>query len=535
MKRVEIRHTSDVFINQKHHSVHSRALVRASPGKVVVTTSDVSVALADRRRSSNLLLDHHADLRSGSRISSVHVGSLARLVRPTPPPIWLGIAVVAALMVVESLVLYPLQGVMTPFYPGMIYIVGVLVASMVWGMWLGMATAVASTAAFVFFHVQPINKIVAADIRQVVGLAVLLFVAVAMSAVADLSRLRTVEAEDADLSAEMARLLLHADDLPAVLPAVAQCVARSLKLPDAVIDLAVVPGDDRHSAFPLCAGAAQLGTLLVPVDVPERTTRRLRERVVPSLASLLHAGRDRAAVLDSLEASRARLGSLAAEQAALGRVANLVAHNGRPAEVFDAITTELHGLLGEQYSTWLCRFENDATASTISTSLSGLSPDQVRLSFEGDNVPALVWDTGRVARMDSFEDATGPIGALARELGVRSVVGAPIVVEGRLWGAAAVGSTRPSRYRRTPRPASRPSSALPPPPSPTPTPRPSSSRPGPGWSSPRTRPASASSATCTTARCSTSSPSRCSSVPCRPACRRSWSRPGRNCRVPCAI
>ncbi|GAA3208782.1 hypothetical protein GCM10010532_032210 [Dactylosporangium siamense] len=373
----------------------------------------------------------------------MHVGSLARLVRPAPPPLGLGIAVAAALIVVETLLVYPLQRIMAPLDPGIIYIVGVLVASVVWGMWLGMATAVVSTLAFVFFHVQPINSIVAADIRQVVGLAVLLLVAVAMSAVADLSRLRTVEAEDADLSAEMARLLLHADDLPAVLPAVAQRVAQSLELPDAVIDLAVVSGDDRHSALPLWAGTARLGTLRVPVDVPERTMQRLRERTVPSLASLLHAGCERAAVLDSLEASRERLGRLAAEQAALGRVASLVAHNGRPAEVFDAITSELHGLLGEQFSTWLCRFENDATASTVSTSLPGLTPDQMRMPFEGDNVPALVWDTGRVARMDSFEAAAGPIGALARELGVRSVVGAPIVVEGRLWGAAAVGSTRP--------------------------------------------------------------------------------------------
>ncbi|HTJ37605.1 MAG TPA: hypothetical protein VL738_30610 [Dactylosporangium sp.] len=196
--------------------------------------------------------------------------------------------------------------------------------------------------------------------REIVGLAVLLIVAVATSAVADLSRLRTVQAEESDLTAEMARQLLHAEDLPAVLPGVAQCITQPLHLPDATIHLAAVPADDRHSAFPLRDGAVPLGTLVVPVGVPERTIQRLRERVVPSLASLLHAGCERAAVLDSLEASREHLRQLVAEQVALGRVANLVASGRRPPEVFDAITTELHELLGE-HSTYLYRYEPDGT------------------------------------------------------------------------------------------------------------------------------------------------------------------------------
>ncbi|WP_426502594.1 DUF4118 domain-containing protein [Dactylosporangium sp. McL0621] len=162
-------------------------------------------------------------------------GSLSRLVRPTPPPRWLGIAVAALLIVVETLLVYPLWAVMTPFFPGLmyivIYIVGVLVASLVWGMWLGMATAVASTVAFVFFHVLPVGRFVVFDMRQIVGLAVLLIVGVSTSAVADLSRLRTVQAEESDLNAEMARLLLHADDPPAVLPPVAQRIAPRSPVP----------------------------------------------------------------------------------------------------------------------------------------------------------------------------------------------------------------------------------------------------------------------------------------------------------------
>ncbi|WP_433605490.1 DUF4118 domain-containing protein [Dactylosporangium sp. CA-139114] len=88
-------------------------------------------------------------------MSSVHVGSLSRLVRPTPPPRGLGIVVAVLLIMVETLLVYPLRQVMPPYSGGLVYIVGVLVASLVWGMWLGLATAVASTLAFVFFHVRP--------------------------------------------------------------------------------------------------------------------------------------------------------------------------------------------------------------------------------------------------------------------------------------------------------------------------------------------------------------------------------------------
>ncbi|MGI5243030.1 DUF4118 domain-containing protein [Dactylosporangium sp. CA-139066] len=372
----------------------------------------------------------------------MHVGSLSRLVRPTPPPRGLGIAVAALLIAVETLLVYPLQSVMASYFPGFVYIVGVLVASMVWGMWLGLATAVVSTAAFVFFHVQPVDRFAASDMRQVVELAALLIVAVATSTVADLSRLRTVQAEESDLTAGMARLLLHADDLPSVLPAVAQCIARSLQLPDAAIDLAAVPGDDRHLAFPLRASTVQLGTLIVPADVPEQTIRRLQDCVVPSLASLLHAGRERAAVLDSLETSREQLRRLAAEQTALGRVAKLVAHGSPPPDVFHAITTELHGLLGE-YSTWLCRYEPDGTASVVSTNLADEGSDQMSWPIEGENVLVKVRNTGRAARVDGFEDAAGPFAAMARDLGIHSVVGVPIVVDGRLWGVAGVSWTRP--------------------------------------------------------------------------------------------
>src|SRR6202035_4702451 len=63
-------------------------------------------------------------------------------------------------------------------------------------------------------------------------------------------------------------------------------------------------------------------------------------------------------------------------------------------------------------------------------------------SLEGDNIAAMVLHTGRPVRMDSHVNAAGPAAAQIRELGLRGGVGAPIIVQGRLWGVAAVGSSR---------------------------------------------------------------------------------------------
>jgi GAF domain-containing protein len=54
--------------------------------------------------------------------------------------------------------------------------------------------------------------------------------------------------------------------------------------------------------------------------------------------------------------------------------------------------------------------------------------------------PTLVYQTGRPARIDSYTEASSPLGAAARERGVGSAAGAPVIVEGRLWGALVIGT-----------------------------------------------------------------------------------------------
>ncbi|MCW2627808.1 GAF domain-containing protein [Mycobacterium sp.] len=143
--------------------------------------------------------------------------------------------------------------------------------------------------------------------------------------------------------------------------------------------------------------------------------------------------------------SREALGRLADEQAALRRVATLVARGAAPAEVFSAVAAELARVLVVQHaSVW--RYEPDGAATLLAASDepgAKKMPVGDRFTLEGDNLAARVLRTGRPARMDSLDEAAGSAAARIRELGIRAAVGAPIIVDGHLWGVAAVASLRP--------------------------------------------------------------------------------------------
>uniref|UniRef100_UPI003F9C6075 GAF domain-containing sensor histidine kinase n=1 Tax=Mycobacterium sp. TaxID=1785 RepID=UPI003F9C6075 len=154
----------------------------------------------------------------------------------------------------------------------------------------------------------------------------------------------------------------------------------------------------------------------------------------------LQAGRD------SLRELAESLSVLARQQAALRRVATLVARGVSQSEVFSAVAEEMAGCLNVGNAEVL-RFEDDGAAIVVvacyaEPGVPHLSLGE-RLSTEGDNVAATVLSTRRSARMDSWEGAAGPIAQRVRELGVRSRIGAPIVVDERLWGIAVVATTDP--------------------------------------------------------------------------------------------
>jgi PAS domain S-box-containing protein len=172
-----------------------------------------------------------------------------------------------------------------------------------------------------------------------------------------------------------------------------------------------------------------------PDPLPERTAVRLARFTELLAAAIANAE------------SREALGRLADVQAALRRVATLIARGVAPAEVFCAVTGELARCFGVQH-TCLFRYEPDGAGVLLAASEDPhwmKVPIGTRVSFEGDNVPAMVYQSGRTARMDghSLTQARGFGSAHLRKLGVRSTVGAPIIVDDRVWGVAGIASTQP--------------------------------------------------------------------------------------------
>ena len=140
-------------------------------------------------------------------------------------------------------------------------------------------------------------------------------------------------------------------------------------------------------------------------------------------------------------ASRETLARLADEQAALRRVATLVANGLPPSDVFAAVAREVGVLLGVD-ATHMARYELDGTVTGVAAwnPAGSQMPVGTRVNLEGDSVSALVMRTGRPARMGSYDDASGEAAALGRKLGLRGSVGAPIIVDQRLWGVMIASS-----------------------------------------------------------------------------------------------
>jgi hypothetical protein len=141
---------------------------------------------------------------------------------------------------------------------------------------------------------------------------------------------------------------------------------------------------------------------------------------------------------------QARLRQLAEEQAALRRVATLVARGAAPEEVFTAVAGEVGQLVPVDQAA-LCRYEPDGTLNFVSQwgSVTARFPVGSRWTLGGRNVGTLVFQTGRPARVDyNAESSSGALGVGIREVGFRSAIGTPIIVEGRLWGTISVASQR---------------------------------------------------------------------------------------------
>ncbi len=204
-----------------------------------------------------------------------------------------GVLAALAGVCVATVVIYPLKQVTPVLSLGVLYVLPVVVVSMFWGLSFGVGTSVLSAAAFNFFHLPPGGHFTLADDREWVALVTFVVVAAATGLLAELARARGREAEqrrqEADLSAEMARLLLGSDEVESTLELAAQRLAAAVGAPSAVISRLLVDGDERQLAFVLRSADGPIGTLLLPSTLSNTERTRIASRVVPSLESILAA------------------------------------------------------------------------------------------------------------------------------------------------------------------------------------------------------------------------------------------------------
>jgi signal transduction histidine kinase len=139
---------------------------------------------------------------------------------------------------------------------------------------------------------------------------------------------------------------------------------------------------------------------------------------------------------DGLELQR-----LAAEQAALRRVATLVASGAPSAEVFSAVAREVAYVM-HLPAVAVFRYDSDGMMTVIATCSDRPYVFQpgTRWPVDGQTMIAQVQRTGRPARIEDYTDVPGALAARARASGLNATAGAPIVVNGFVWGAVGAAS-----------------------------------------------------------------------------------------------
>ena len=176
------------------------------------------------------------------------------------------------------------------------------------------------------------------------------------------------------------------------------------------------------------------GALIAGWDTDEPPPSAIEHRVA-RFAELI------ATAIANAEA-RDELHELAEEQAALRRVATLVAQEASPDEVFAAVAEEILRTL-DLPRVEMARYEPDGTTRVLGAA--GEHPFQAGTQWplDGPTISTLVRETGRPARIDDYSAVPGTIAQAVREAGIRSGLGVPIIVGGRVWGMVATGATEP--------------------------------------------------------------------------------------------
>jgi two-component system, OmpR family, sensor histidine kinase KdpD len=249
---------------------------------------------------------------------------------------------------VITLAIYGLRELVPVVSTGVVYMLAVLLVSGVWGLALGLFTALLSAAAFNFFHIPPTGRFTIADGENWVALGVFLVSAAVTSTLANAARARAADAErdraEGDLTAEMARLLLGGESLERSLTTVGQRIAQTFHLSSVAVEPSWIGSDERRRALPLVVEGSRVGTVLVPGDTDAAVLHALEHRVVPALETLLAAARRR----DELEAQVIETMALRRANVVKTTLLRSVSHDLR--SPLTAIATAAAGLESETIS-----------------------------------------------------------------------------------------------------------------------------------------------------------------------------------------
>lgn len=142
------------------------------------------------------------------------------------------------------------------------------------------------------------------------------------------------------------------------------------------------------------------------------------------------------------EQRRREASALAQQQTALRRVATMVARGAPPEKIYPVAVSELSRGVGVDHVT-LLRYEPDDTCVVLAA-LDSERPEYrtgQRFSLDGDSVSARVRESGDPARVDNYDDVDGTIPQHLRSLGLRSGVGAPLIVDDSVRGVLVVGTS----------------------------------------------------------------------------------------------
>ena len=166
---------------------------------------------------------------------------------------------------------------LTPSVParsaGVFYLVAVLAISSIYGLWLGLATSLASAVAYNFFFLPPRHTLTISSSGDWLALAAFAFTALVTSHLASRERAEaehaTRRAAEAQLGERLATLIANGSQLQGALPLLGRQAARALGARDGGI----------HLGAP--APATKAGRV-VPIELDGRRLGELRPRARPS-------------------------------------------------------------------------------------------------------------------------------------------------------------------------------------------------------------------------------------------------------------